>query len=212
MINASDEPALAEQSAFNVVYAFKICVCMKTANIFSKIEQIVTLLRAEEHRSCKTLGLHVVHLQILRYLSICNKYSNTPASISDYLGITRGPISQTLIYMTKIGLIEKYTGFKDHRVVHVGITQRGSEILNLYDQNNIFSRASIFLKNDISLSLEALEEQLKALQKSSNLGVFGVCKTCQHFNKTINGGVCGLTTEDLNENDSEKICREYHFS
>ncbi|WP_420831674.1 MarR family transcriptional regulator [Bathymodiolus japonicus methanotrophic gill symbiont] len=48
-----------------------------------------------------------MHFQVLEYLSLCNKYSDTPAAIANYLGMTRGTVSQTLIIFEKRAYIKK---------------------------------------------------------------------------------------------------------
>ena len=74
---------------------------MKTVNLFESIERMAALMRAEERRRCAECGLQPVHLQVLDYLLICNQYSNTPAAVSKYLGMTRGTVSQTLLLLEK---------------------------------------------------------------------------------------------------------------
>lgn len=41
-------------------------------------------------------GLQLVHVEILQYLSVCNRYSDTTQTISEYLGQTKGSIFQSL--------------------------------------------------------------------------------------------------------------------
>ncbi|MGZ8182318.1 MAG: MarR family winged helix-turn-helix transcriptional regulator [Methylobacter sp.] len=182
---------------------------MNPSKLFDPIERMGALIRAEERKQCKELGLQAVHVQILDYLSICNKYSNTPSAISDYLGITRGPISQTLIHMDKKGLIEKYADVSNKRIVHVSITPYGMDILYQLKQKSMLKEASLIFKKNVSYSLEPFVQALTSLQKANNSKSFGVCKTCKYFCKTANGGVCGLTKENLSENNSEQICQEH---
>ena len=45
--------------------------------------------------------LEPVHLATLRYLCNCNRFSNTASAITEYLGQTKGTISQTLKVLEK---------------------------------------------------------------------------------------------------------------
>lgn len=184
---------------------------MNSYNLFEQIERIGALIRAEERKKCKELGLQAIHVQILHYLSICNKYSNTPAAISNYIGITRGPISQTVIYMAQKGLIEKNSGISDKRVVHLRITPHGKDIFAQLKPTAIFSQASLILEKNGFHSPEPFIQVLVALQKANNSRTFGICKTCKYFQKTTKGNICGLTTEKLSEDDSKKICNEHMY-
>ncbi len=74
---------------------------MQQTDIYERIECMTTLIRSEERKKCTELGLQPVHFQVLNYLSRCNKYSNTPAAVANYLGMTRGTVSQSLIILEK---------------------------------------------------------------------------------------------------------------
>lgn len=184
---------------------------MKTANLFESIERIAALIRAEERRRCAECGLQPVHLQVLDYLLICNQYSNTPAAVSKYLGMTRGTVSQTLLLLEKKGLISKTADTVDKRVVHLQISETGKAQLNQAKPLDLFQQASELLQQENNASeCEAFFVQaLSALQKANKSQSFGLCKTCKHFKQTAHGTVCGLTKASLSKADSEKICQEH---
>ncbi len=52
-------------------------------------------------------GLQLVHVEILQYLSVCNRYSDTTQTISEYLGQTKGSISQSLSNLEENGYIKR---------------------------------------------------------------------------------------------------------
>ena len=58
---------------------------MSQTDIYELIECMTALIRSEERKKCTELGLQPVHFQVLNYLSRCNKYSNTPASVAQGL-------------------------------------------------------------------------------------------------------------------------------
>ena len=183
---------------------------MQQVTIFDVVERITALIRSEERKKCTEYGLQSVHLQVLDYLSRCNKYSDTPAALTNYLGMTRGTVSQTLLLLEKKGFIKKTADTSDRRVVHLSLSAEGKAILEKARPCELFSQASNLLSGDeIKRYDEVLLTVLTALQKSNKSHSFGLCKTCQFFTLIPSGFLCGLTKEPLSEADSEKICQEH---
>jgi len=69
--------------------------------VYASIERMVALIRSEERKKCTEFGLQPVHFQMLDYISRCNRYSDTPAALASYLGMTRRTVSQTLLLKKK---------------------------------------------------------------------------------------------------------------
>lgn len=186
---------------------------MQKITLFDVVERIAALIRSEERKKCTQYGLQSVHLQVLDYLSRCNKYSDTPAAVTNYLGMTRGTVSQTLLLLEKKGFIKKTTDTNDRRVVHLSLLPEGEATLTKARPCELFVQASGLIDgNELSRYDEALVTVLTALQKSNKSHTFGLCKTCQYFTNVPNGHLCGLTKEPLSEEDSEKICQEHTVS
>ncbi len=183
---------------------------MQGIDVYGLIERMAALIRSEERKKCAELGLQPVHVQVLDYLSRCNKYSDTPAATSKYLGMTRGTVSQSLILLEKRGFIEKTSDSADKRVIHLHLLPEGLNTLKQAQLSELFNKASDLLnQHHASASKEIIAHALAALQKANSSQSFGLCKTCQHFTKTPTGFVCGLTKEKLSNSDSEKICQEH---
>lgn len=183
---------------------------MEKMNLFDVVERISALIRSEERKKCTQYGLQSFHLQVLDYLSRCNKYSDTPAAVTNYLGMTRGTVSQTLLLLEKKGFIKKTTDTTDRRVVHLSLEPEGKATLEKAKPCELFDKASGLLDdNELSRYDDALVTVLTALQKSNKSHTFGLCKTCQYFTSLPVGFLCGLTKEPLSEHDSEKICQEH---
>jgi MarR family transcriptional regulator, negative regulator of the multidrug operon emrRAB len=186
---------------------------MQNITLFSSIERIGSLIRAEERKKCTALGLQSVHLQALTYLALCNRYSNTPAALANYLGMTRGTISQTLLLLEKKGLIKKASDPNDKRIVRVVLSPSGHEILEQAGRADLFRRAQGYLENEGLSDCELIiEKVLTALQLANDTHTFGLCQTCRHYNAQNDHFVCGLTREILTKADSEKICQEHSVS
>jgi DNA-binding MarR family transcriptional regulator len=92
---------------------------IKNPTVFDLIQTMSILIRSDERKRCTELKLQLVHFQVLEYLYQCNKYSDTPAAISNYLAMTRGTVSQSLILLEKKQLIKKNQDLADKRVFHI---------------------------------------------------------------------------------------------
>lgn len=178
--------------------------------MFDLIERMAALIRSEERKKCTELGLQPVHFQVLDYLSRCNRYSDTPAALTNYLGMTRGTVSQTLLLLEKRGFIEKKADDNDRRMVHLHLLPEGESMLTKARSTELFKRAASLLSIlQIDPNEVIFANALLALQKAHKSQSFGLCKTCRHFTRNTGYFVCGLTKEPLSQSDSEKICQEH---
>ena len=184
---------------------------MKSSTIFDLIEYMAALIRSEERKRCTKLKLQLVHFQILKYLSICNKYSDTPAAITNYLGMTRGTVSQSLILLEKRDFIKKKQDQTDKRIFHIQLLKKGRSTLIKAKPTDLFKKTATILEKNSSLmgGKEIFIEALTALQKANNSQSFGICKTCKNFTIKSTSFYCDLTQEELSQSDSERICQEY---
>lgn len=181
------------------------------ANAFEIIESIAALIRSEERKRCTVLKLQLVHFQVLEYLSFCNKYSDTPAAIANYLGMTRGTVSQTLIMLEKKGWIEKQQDLQDKRVFHILLLAEGSRVLVKAKPTELFFKVRSLLAANLALNDNGLlfVNALIALQKANGSNSFGVCNACKNFTKVSKGFFCELTQEKLEKIEIVKVCQEY---
>jgi len=183
---------------------------MDKTDVFKVIERITALIRSEERRRCAELGLQQVHLQILDYLSRCNRFSDTAAAVTAYLGITKGTVSSSLQIMESKGLIAKTPDAHDKRVIHLSLLDKGRDMLARARPVELFHRAAAMLEREPpDLLVSAVSEVLTALQRANRHQAFGLCKTCRYFTVKPDGFECGLTRLPLSAEDSEKICQEH---
>jgi DNA-binding MarR family transcriptional regulator len=183
---------------------------MEAVDVFDLIERMAALIRSEERKKCAAGGLQPVHLQVLDYLARCNRYSDTPAALTNYLGMTRGTVSQTLLLLEKKGYVKKTADNTDRRMVHLSLLPEGETLLQQVRPNDLFARAALIFKENAAVNSEIIfVNALIALQKANSSQSFGLCKSCQYFTKLADGFQCGLTKELLSRSDSEKICQEH---
>jgi len=151
-----------------------------------------------------------VHLQALRYLTACNRYSNTPAGLTEYLGLTKGTVSQTLAVLGEKGLLRKESSSVDRRVVHLHLSETGRALISRLLPTQLFARAMRELPDAGTRLEESLTELLRALQQEHGQRSFGVCGTCRYFQREAHGRFrCGLTKDPLSHADSALLCREH---
>ncbi len=180
-----------------------------SSRIYEYLTRIARLLQADERAGAA--GLQPVQLHALEYLAHCNRYSDRPAAVADYLRITKGTASQTLGVLESRELIEKRADDKDRRIVRLRITPKGRRVLKRVIPPPLLTEALGELRTQRREELfSALDELLRQLQRVNEGRTFGVCHTCSHFLREKSGKFrCGLTTERLSAADSRRICYEH---
>ncbi|WP_020158414.1 MarR family winged helix-turn-helix transcriptional regulator [Methylobacter marinus] len=179
-------------------------------NTFKLIERISTLVRSEERKKYAAIGLQPIHIQVLDYLSRCNWCSDTPAAVAEYLGLTKGTVSQTIQVLERKGYLERSNDTEDGRVVHLALSKSGTRLLDELAALDVFAQAenALAIKKYATLG-DALNSMLRTLQITNNARTFGVCDTCVNFNEVDSHYQCDLAQVPLSRSDTEKICREH---
>lgn len=160
-------------------------------------------------------GLTAAQWDALRFLVRANRYSRLPSALADYLGATRGTVSQTLLTLAHKGLVARRTDANDKRVVRLELTPSGRKLL-AHDPLSAVAAAAAALpashREQLARGLLAL---LLDVQRRRGHKSFGVCGTCRHFRRGDARGEpggphrCGLTLEPLSEPESGQICAEH---
>jgi len=175
-------------------------------NIEIWLERLSSLYKSQMRHAASEQGFQLVNLEILQYLSICNNYSNTAQAISEYLGQTKGSISQTLKIMEKSGHIERRPCIKDKRVIRLFLTNKGQVSLKKMSQHRMK------IQDENPEVLAALKTLLKTWQYNHRDTGFGQCLSCKYHQKASSHKFkCNLTGEYLPLSDKLKICREHAF-
>lgn len=175
------------------------------------LERLGGLLRADTRAQLSPDGLLPVQFDALFYLSVCNRYSDTPMAVTEYLGQTKGTVSQTLKVLEKKGFIVKKPDANDKRITHMSITEAGVSIVKKVMPAKVLSNAESFLSDDKIAELnQTLKLLLGSVQSANGFKSFGQCGTCQHNEQQEDGGyLCGLTKEALSYQDTQLICKEH---
>ncbi len=182
-----------------------------THAIYAYLERIGNLVRSQEWALCRAHDLQPVQLRMLYYLGICNRYSNIPSGVTDYLQLTKGTVSQSLKALATKGLIEKQVDQKDKRQVHLLITDAGRAIFDQLPPDLLRSVRAELGEAATAETVSVLQRLLVTMQIRNEMVGFGVCRTC-HYHQVLDERHfrCGLTEETLIEAEANLICRE-HF-
>lgn len=177
--------------------------------LFDLLERLSSLTRVWFREHPKLSDLQPIQLSALMYLGRCNRYSNTPLAVTEYLGLTKGTVSQSLKALESKGLLIKTQDTRDKRSVHLELTAPARELLDAVAPPDFLLSAARRM-GARSQDLEGLLlELLRNIQQVENVPSFGLCRTCR-FHQTVEGGAfCGLTQELLEPIEVDLICREH---
>lgn len=183
----------------------KISKALEAAYLVGRLERLARSGVAAE-------GLNPAQWEALRYLVRANRFSRTPAALADYVGSTRGTISQTLIALEQKGLAARSASPRDGRSVELALTRRGEAVLKQDPLLLLAQDIAAGTDDDPAKLVATLEAVLAATIARNDGRAFGVCHSCRHFRRHIRSGTsphhCGLLDEPLSENDSKDICQE----
>ncbi|MCP4956238.1 MAG: winged helix-turn-helix transcriptional regulator [Photobacterium aquimaris] len=178
------------------------------------LDRISNLIRAEMRTELIGHGLQPVQFDALYYLSICNRFSNTPKAVTEFLGLTKGTVSQTIKVLETKGYVEKLADSNDKRITHLIMTEKGRDLLGAYFPSTTLLDACSDSEGgstafDAALLQQQLTLLLASIQKQHRYRSFGVCKCCKYHQHVNDGYVCGLTQLPLTADDITLICVEH---
>jgi DNA-binding MarR family transcriptional regulator len=138
--------------------------------------------------------------------------SDTPLALAQYLGVSKGTASQSVLVLQNKRLIEKSADENDRRVVHLRLTTQGRKALAHFGQQAGREQLVVALGAAVQDSTEqALTTLLKGLLAQQGGKSFGVCHSCRHFVRAGGAYRCGLIGVPLSGTESEQICHEHQY-
>ena len=151
-------------------------------------------------------GFKPVQWESLRFLNHANKFSRNPSALVEYLGVTKGSVSQTLSTLEMRGLVKKSIDKSDKRAVRLDLTKAGYAQVKK-DPLLEISRSLNSLETSKCIDISnGLEEILKVQLNSRGRRAFGLCFECRFHQKVQNRLRCGLLDVPLTKTDASKIC------
>lgn len=150
-------------------------------------------------------GLNPSQAAALGYLLRANRFSRGPSQVADYLGATRGTVSQTLLALDRKGLITARHHPEDQRKTSYDVTGEGRKVL----AGGVVEQVLAALPAEQAWGLEAgLRAVLVGVLAARRGRAFGVCHTCRHHQAGPSGARCGLLGVDLLPDETSQICVE----
>ena len=175
------------------------------------LERLARLMRAREHDD----GLNPAQWEALRYLDRANRFSNSPGALTQYLGATKGTISQTVISLERKGFIAKSVREGEKRSVVLALTAHGKAVLEKDPWKQIADSAGELGNKTRRRLAKGLKEMLAAELARGQLKSFGLCTTCRFFREkgrsadSAGPHHCMLLNVPLSTADSQRICVEH---
>lgn len=162
-------------------------------------------------------GLNPAQWEALRYLARANRFSRTPAALADYLGSTRGTVSQTLIALEQKGFVGRMQSTRDKRSIDLELTSQAEAALRDDPLNALARDLAASAGADVDGIVTTLRAALHRAVARNDGKAFGACHTCRHFQRDIGTASraphrCGLLDEPLSESDCHAICVEQELA
>jgi DNA-binding MarR family transcriptional regulator len=170
------------------------------------IERLARLAMAEDWSG----DINPTQMAALRYLARANQYSRAPSHVAEYLGSTRGTVSQTLLALERKGLITEIRSQTDRRRTSYDLTPTGRAITDRPDP--IDSLLADLPYPQISMLIDGLTDVLSATLRHRKGRPFGLCRTCRHHEVRGEAGYCHLLKTLLAPLETEQICVEQALS
>ena len=171
------------------------------------LERLSRVLQNEGHAE----GLKPTQWDALRYLGRANRFSRTPSSLTAYLGMTKGTVSQSLNALERKGLVTKKVEAGDRRQLRVDLTPKGRRLLEQDPIAGLMAGAGKLPAAERRSLAQGLETLLAAALKRRGGRPFGLCRSCRYFQANDPEGAphrCGLLDVPLSASDSGQICVE----
>lgn len=178
---------------------------IRAGEVGALIERLNRVLRAAEFEA----GLNPAQWEALRYLARCNRFSNSPGALTDYLGATKGTVSQTVGALAAKGLIVKAARPDTPRSVALTLTEAGEAMLKRDPRRRIGPLAAASGARHWASLRDGLRLLLMDRLARKHLPSFGTCETCRFVE---GGGAdegasrCARFDAPLDRSDMGRVC------
>ena len=185
---------------------------MNVRTVQDLLERLNNLLRMEVRALGLKYGLQPVQIEALTYLTRCNRYSDTPQAVTEYLGLTKGTVSQSLKVLEQKEFLRKQQDTQDKRITHLVPTAKGRKVIEqTFPSKSLESALTTTSSLQVSKLEEILRSILRKMQHINHRKTFAACHTCRFNEHHEKGYVCGLTQEALSKREVQLICREHEY-
>ncbi len=151
-------------------------------------------------------NLNPAQMAALSYLGRANRFSRSPSVVAEYLGATRGTVSQTLKALHRKGLVEESSNPTDKRSISYKLTPEGDALLA---QRRLLDNVLDGLPDKDRAALDAkLGQVVGSALEALGLKLFGACKTCKYHKSDGAQRYCMLLDVPLHAEEADQICVE----
>jgi len=181
----------------------------------AKIVELVDRISRIAHSLQFAEGLNPAQWEALRFVARANRNSCSPGTLADFMGSTKGTVSQTLKALESKGLIERSRKAGDRRAVEITVTDAGRKLIEKDPLGQIHDALSPCSEEDQRGVVAGLERLVGIVQQHRNIPEFGPCLSCAHYKPeactetNAIGCRCGLSGELFVANDLAKICADF---
>lgn len=181
----------------------------------AKIVELVDRLSRIAHSLQFAEGLNPAQWEALRFVARANRNSCSPGTLAEFMGSTKGTVSQTLKALESKGLIKRSRKADDRRAVEISVTAAGFALVEKDPLGQIHDALSPCSQVEQLGVVAGLERLVGIVQKHQKLPAFGPCLDCSHYQpetcaETNSVGCrCGVSGELFNSFELNKICADF---
>lgn len=170
------------------------------------IRALITRLARLDAAGTWDNDLNPAQISALEYLSRANRFSRAPSHVAEYLGTTRGTMSQTLKALMRKGYVTEARSEIDRRSIRYDLTDAGAQNAH---RTGALSAAIETLPADRQSDLaDTLSAVLTSRLAAQDGRPFGLCRTCAHHRVTGTSAYCALLSLPLAPAEADQICHE----
>jgi DNA-binding MarR family transcriptional regulator len=130
-------------------------------------------------------------------------------AVAEYLGLTKGTVSQSLKKLELNGMIARTADAKDRRSVRLRLTEKSRSLMETLFPPAYLQQAQDAMQQDGEQLQALLTQLLRQVQRQENAALFGECHRCRYHQQRNGQPFCGLTQEPLPLDSVNLICREF---
>lgn len=181
----------------------------------ARIVELVDRLSRIAHMLQFSDGLNPAQWEALRFVARANRTSCSPGALAQFMGTTKGTVSQTLKALEVKGLIERRRTPDDKRAVKISITPAGEATLEKDPLGSIHDALASCSEDEQANLVDGMERLLNAVQQGRGIGEFGRCAECVHYrpeacSETNSVGCrCAVSGELFTAIEIDKICADF---
>lgn len=181
----------------------------------AKIVELVDRLSRIAHSLQFAEGLNPAQWEALRFVARANRNSCSPGTLAEFMGSTKGTVSQTLKALESKGLIKRSRKAEDRRAVEISVTSAGLALVGKDPLGQIHDALSPCSETEQLGVVMGLERLVGIVQKHQNIPEFGPCLGCTHYKPEAcvetdeMGCRCGVSGELINAFELDRLCADF---